>query len=274
MGGGIAQVLAASGRHVSLHDPLPGAPDRAIAAMERSLTRLAEKGGADPHEVLGRIEVVAEIVPADLMIEAVVEDPAVKEDVFRRADGALPEHAVLASNTSSIPIASLATATGRADRVIGMHFFNPVPVLKLVEVIPASSTSEETTAAIVQLARDLGKEPVRGARRPGIRGEPHPHAVRQRSGRCARRRRRVRRGDRHGRDVRVRPSAGTARARGPDRARHRSSRSWRCSSAASATRSTRRIRFCGSTSRPAGSAGSRAADSSCTADPHPGAVWP
>ena len=168
MGGGIAQVLAASGRHVSLHDPLPGAPDRAIAAMERSLTRLAEKGGADPHEVLGRIEVVAEIVPADLMIEAVVEDPAVKEDVFRRADAVLPEHAVLASNTSSIPIASLATATGRADRVIGMHFFNPVPVLKLVEVIPASSTSEETTAAIVQLARDLGKEPVLALDVPGF----------------------------------------------------------------------------------------------------------
>ncbi len=168
MGGGIAQVLAASGRHVSLHDPLPGATERAIAAMARSLAKLAEKGGAEPHEVLGRIQVVAEIVPADLLIEAVVEDPAVKEDVFRRADAVLPERAVLASNTSSIPIASLAAVTGRADRVIGMHFFNPVPVLKLVEVIRASSTSEETTAAIVELARDLGKEPVLALDVPGF----------------------------------------------------------------------------------------------------------
>ena len=116
MGAGIAQVLAASGRRVSLHDPLPGATDRAIEAMERSLTRLAEKGGADPPEVLGRIEVVAEIVPADLMIEAVVEDQALKQDLFRRADAALPAEAILASNTSSIPIATLAAVTGPAGR--------------------------------------------------------------------------------------------------------------------------------------------------------------
>ena len=93
------------------------------------------------------------------MIEAVVEDSAVKEEIFRRADEVLPAHAILASNTSSIPITSLAAATARPDRVIGMHFFNPVPVLKLVEVIRAESTSDETAAAIVALARDLGKEP-------------------------------------------------------------------------------------------------------------------
>jgi 3-hydroxybutyryl-CoA dehydrogenase len=84
----------------------------------------------------------------------------VKEDVFREADRALAPHAILASNTSSIPIASLAAATRRPERVIGMHFFNPVPVLKLVEVIRASTTSDETAAAIVALARELGKEPV------------------------------------------------------------------------------------------------------------------
>src|SRR5262249_19208719 len=133
MGGGIAQVVAASGRRVSLYDPFPGATDRALAAIEKSLAKLAEKGGADPGEVLPRIEVGDELVPADLMIEAVVEDGATKEDIFRRADAALPEKAILASNTSSIPIASLAAVTGRPDRVIGMHFFNPVPVLKLVE---------------------------------------------------------------------------------------------------------------------------------------------
>jgi 3-hydroxybutyryl-CoA dehydrogenase len=160
MGGGIAQVVAASGRDVALHDAQPGATDRALAAMERSLAKLAEKGGPAPADVLARIEVVGELVDADLLIEAVVEDAAVKEDVFRRADASLPEHAILASNTSSIPIGSLAAATGRPERVIGMHFFNPVPVLRLVEVIRAAATSDETAAAVVSLARDLGKEPV------------------------------------------------------------------------------------------------------------------
>jgi 3-hydroxybutyryl-CoA dehydrogenase len=160
MGGGIAQVVAVSGRRVSLYDPFPGATERSLDTMRRSLERLADKGGSDPDEVLSRIEPVDDLVPADLMIEAVVEDLAVKEDVFRRADAALPEHAVLASNTSSLPIGTLAAVTGRPAQVIGMHFFNPVPVLKLVEVIPAEVTSRETTAAIVELARELGKEPV------------------------------------------------------------------------------------------------------------------
>ena len=160
MGGGIAQVVAASGRRVSLLDPFPGATDRGLETMRRSLARLAEKGGAAPDEVMARIEVVDSLAPAELMIEAVVEDASVKEDVFRRADEALPPGAVLASNTSSIPIATLAAATGRPDRVIGMHFFNPVPVLRLVEIIPAESTSTETVSAVTALARDLGKEPV------------------------------------------------------------------------------------------------------------------
>jgi 3-hydroxybutyryl-CoA dehydrogenase len=160
MGGGIAQVMAASGRAVSLYDAAPGAVERGLETMRKSLTKLVEKGGPDPDEVLARVEPVDDLVPADLMVEAVVEDAKVKEDVFRRADGTLPPEAVLASNTSSIPISSLAAATGRPERVIGMHFFNPVPVLKLVEVIRASATSDETAAAIVSLARELGKEPV------------------------------------------------------------------------------------------------------------------
>ena len=128
--------------------------------MERSLSKLAEKGGPAPGPVLERIEVVDGLVPADLMIEAVVEEAAVKEDVFREADAVLPAGAILASNTSSIPIASLAAVTGRPDRVIGMHFFNPVPILKLVEVIRAATTSDETTSVVLALAHDLGKEPV------------------------------------------------------------------------------------------------------------------
>ena len=168
MGAGIAQVVAASGRRVSLHDSAPGAVERGLETMRRSLGKLAEKGGADPDEVLGRVAPAAEIVPADLMIEAVVEDQVVKEDIFRTADAALPPEAVLASNTSSIPITSLAAVTGRPDRVIGMHFFNPVPVLRLVEVIRAVQTSDETAAAIVQLARDLGKEPAEANDFPGF----------------------------------------------------------------------------------------------------------
>jgi 3-hydroxybutyryl-CoA dehydrogenase len=156
MGGGIAQVVAASGRRVSLYDAVPGATERALEAMRGSLAKL----GTEPGETLARVTVVDELVPADLMIEAVVEDAAAKEDVFRRADALLPEQAILASNTSSIPIGTLAGATGRRDRVIGMHFFNPVPVMSLVEVIRAAATSDETAAAIVALAREVGKEPV------------------------------------------------------------------------------------------------------------------
>jgi len=168
MGGGIAQVVAASGRRVSLHDAQPGATDRALAAMSKSLAKLAEKGGAQPDEVVGRVHVVADLVPADLMIEAVVEDARVKEEIFRRADGELPPEAVLASNTSSIPIASLAAATGRPEKVIGMHFFNPVPVLKLVEIIRARDTSDETAEAITELARELGKTPAVANDFPGF----------------------------------------------------------------------------------------------------------
>ena len=168
MGGGIAQVVAASGRRVSLHDAAPGAVDRGLDTMRKSLGKLAEKGGPDPDEILDRVEPVDDLVPADLMIEAVVEDAAVKEDVFRRADETLPPEAVLASNTSSIPISTLAAATSRADRVIGMHFFNPVPVLKLVEIVRGRETSDETAEAITELARELGKTPAIANDFPGF----------------------------------------------------------------------------------------------------------
>src|SRR5918992_6321342 len=169
MGGGIAQVMASSGRRVSLHDAQEGAVERSLGAMRKSLERLASKGAElDPDEVLARIEVRDDLVPADLMIEAVVEDARVKEDVFRRADDVLPPEAILASNTSSIPIASLAAATGRPDKVIGMHFFNPVPVMALVEVVSAPQTSDETRTAIVALAEELGKTPAKANDFPGF----------------------------------------------------------------------------------------------------------
>jgi 3-hydroxybutyryl-CoA dehydrogenase len=168
MGAGIAQVVAGSGRRVSLHDAAPDAAARGVDAMQKSLSRLAEKGGPDPGEVLGRVTVVDDLVPADLMVEAVVEDADVKHDVFRRADAVLPAEAVLASNTSSIPIGSLAAATQRPDRVIGMHFFNPVPVLELVEIIRGRDTSDDTAEAVTQLARELGKTPAVANDFPGF----------------------------------------------------------------------------------------------------------
>jgi 3-hydroxybutyryl-CoA dehydrogenase len=169
MGGGIAQVLAASGRRVSLHDAAPGAVDRGLETMKKSLERLASRGAEhDPDEVIARIAPVDDLVPADLMIEAVVEDREVKRAIFRSADETLSPAAILASNTSSIPIASLAAATGRPDRVIGMHFFNPVPVMALVEVVSTPETSDETRAAVVELARDLGKTPAEANDFPGF----------------------------------------------------------------------------------------------------------
>jgi 3-hydroxybutyryl-CoA dehydrogenase len=168
MGGGIAQVVAASGRRVSLYDAAPGAVDRGLGAMRKSLERLAEKGGADPDEVFERVQPVDDLVPADLMVEAVVEDAAAKEDVFRRADTTLPPEAILASNTSSIPITLLASVTARPDKVIGMHFFNPVPVLSLVEVVRGRETSDETAKAITRLAEELGKTPAVANDFPGF----------------------------------------------------------------------------------------------------------
>lgn len=167
MGAGIAQVVAASGRAVSLHDPYPGAVERALASMRKRIERRAD-ADVDVEGTLARVTPVDGLVAADLMIEAVVEDVAVKTDTFRRADEALPAEAVLASNTSSIPITRLAAATRRPDRVVGMHFFNPVPAIELVEVIRGLDTSDETADAVAELARDLGKTPAEARDLPGF----------------------------------------------------------------------------------------------------------
>ena len=168
MGAGIAQVVAASGREVLLYDSVPGAVERGLDTMERSLTKLHEKGGPPPDDVLSRVTPVEEVVDADLLIEAIVEHAETKKQLFRAADAALSAEAVLASNTSSIPITELAAVTTRPEKVIGMHFFNPVPVLALVEVIRAEQTSDETAEAIVALARELGKTPAEANDFPGF----------------------------------------------------------------------------------------------------------
>jgi 3-hydroxybutyryl-CoA dehydrogenase len=168
MGAGIAQVVAASGRDVLLHDTFPGAVERGLETIERSLAKLHEKGGPEPEGVLARITPVDALADADLMIEAIVENAEAKKELFRAADGTLAAGAVLASNTSSIPITELAAATSRPEQVIGMHFFNPVPVLALVEVIRADQTSDETAGAVVALARELGKTPAEANDFPGF----------------------------------------------------------------------------------------------------------
>ena len=169
MGSGIAQVMAASGRSVALHDAVPGAIEKGLAGMGKSLEKLAAKGAPhDPAEVLARVQAVDDLVDADLMVEAVVEHEAEKKDIFLRADAVLGPGAVLASNTSSIPIASLAAVTGRPERVVGMHFFNPVPVMALVEVVRASGTADEIVGEIVELARELGKTPAEVNDFPGV----------------------------------------------------------------------------------------------------------
>ncbi len=169
MGSGIAQIMAASGRTVILVDPVDGAVERALASIERGLEKLAARESTEhPGDVLARIEPADDLVPADLLVEAIVEDAAAKERLFRRADGVLPPEAVLASNTSSISISRLAAATRRPDKVIGMHFFNPVPVMALVEVIRGSATSHATADAIAGLARELGKTPAACNDAPGF----------------------------------------------------------------------------------------------------------
>jgi 3-hydroxybutyryl-CoA dehydrogenase len=170
MGGGIAQVVAASGRRVSLYDAAPGAVDRGLGAMRKSLEKLAEKDGAPPADVLGRVSPVDDLVPADLMIEAVVEDEAVKAKIFAELDECITDpDAVLASNTSSIPIMKIAAATKNPSRVLGLHFFNPVPVLPLVELITTLVTSEEAAATVEQFAGEvLRKQVVRCGDRSGF----------------------------------------------------------------------------------------------------------
>lgn len=160
MGAGIAEVVSMSGRSVSLTDASRAALDRSPGVIRASLERLRRKRpDLDPEAILERIELVDSIVPADLMIEAAVEDQAVKERIFREADSVLPTGAVIASNTSSISITALANVTQRPANVIGMHFFNPVPVMDVVEVIKGEATSEQTTAATRAFVEALGKWP-------------------------------------------------------------------------------------------------------------------
>jgi 3-hydroxybutyryl-CoA dehydrogenase len=175
MGSGIAQVFAQSGRHVLLVDEDRAALDRARSGIAASADKLLSKGHiTDEHRgwVADRVTFAQlddeHATEHDLAIEAIVELERPKRELLARLDRALPEHAIIASNTSSIPITALAAATSRPSHVVGMHFMNPVPMLDLVEVIPGIATDPTVTARICELARQLGKVPVESADTPGF----------------------------------------------------------------------------------------------------------
>jgi len=174
MGSGIAQVAAQAGLQVWLRDIEQRFVDRGLGVIEKNLARDVAKGRRteeDKAAILGRITGTTELAPAaecDLVIEAIVENLDAKLALFRELDGICPEGTLFASNTSSLPITQLAAVTRRPDRFIGMHFMNPVPVMKLVEVIRGIATSDETYATIRDLAEAMGKTPVEVNDFPGF----------------------------------------------------------------------------------------------------------
>ena len=163
MGNGIAQVAARAGYRVVMRDIREDFLERGVTAINKSLQRDVDKerlSGEEKQSIVGRIQTTTEwsdLSAATLVVEAVTEDLAVKTEVFKTLDQATPPTTILASNTSSISITKLGAATGRADKVIGMHFMNPVPVMKLIEVIRGMATSDETYERVRLLAEKLGK---------------------------------------------------------------------------------------------------------------------
>jgi 3-hydroxybutyryl-CoA dehydrogenase len=174
MGSGIAESAARAGLDVALHEPERDALDRSSERIRASVDRGVAGGKltqAEAGELLDRITTstaLGALSGADLVIEAVFEDPAVKGPIFRDLDRLLPETTVLASNTSSIPIAELASWTDHPERVLGLHFFSPVPVMKLVEIVVALDTSDETVERAEAFAERLGKAPIRTKDRSGF----------------------------------------------------------------------------------------------------------
>ena len=174
MGNGIAQVFAQAGFTVRLQDVASGALDRARNTITKSLAKFVEKGklsAEDRDAALGRLQTVADLgalADADYIVEAVVEDTPTKQGLFRRLDEMMKPEVILSSNTSSISITLLGAATRRPDRVLGMHFMNPVPLMTLVELIRGQATSAESMQVAFELCRKLGKTPVEAADYPGF----------------------------------------------------------------------------------------------------------
>ncbi|MGA8178592.1 MAG: 3-hydroxybutyryl-CoA dehydrogenase [Desulfobacterales bacterium] len=174
MGSGIAQVAAASGFEVIMNDIKTEFVERGFAAIKKNLKRSVEKGQMTDEEmdvVLGRIRTSADIHDmgsADVVVEAATENQSLKFQIFKDLDRICESHVILATNTSSIPIGRIAAQTHRPDKIIGMHFMNPVPVMKLIEIIPGLETSDETFNIIWDLALKLGKTPAQANDFPGF----------------------------------------------------------------------------------------------------------
>lgn len=174
MGSGIAQVCAQAGFAVTLYDVNEDALDQGFAAIRKSLSKFIEKGRmteVEKSEVLGRLKKSTRLKDAgsmDLIIEAVIENMTIKRTLFMELDELTPPHTILASNTSSLPITEIAAATKRPEKVIGMHFMNPVPVMKLVEIIRGLATSDEVYQAIEEVTHKLSKVPVEVNDFPGF----------------------------------------------------------------------------------------------------------
>ncbi len=173
MGSGIAQVTAQSGVEVLLADQDSDSLDRALAQIGKRLARLGEQGklNEDIDVIQERIQASSDLdrmAEADLVIEAVSEKESLKRSLFEQLDALCPPSTVLASNTSSISITNIASATKRPDRVVGIHFFNPVPLMPLVEIIRGAATSDETSAAVTRFAEHLGKTVIHAKDSPGF----------------------------------------------------------------------------------------------------------
>jgi 3-hydroxybutyryl-CoA dehydrogenase len=174
MGNGIAHVFAMKGFEVILNDISQVALDKAISTIEKNLDRMVAKEllkEEDKRLTLGRITTsvnLQESTQVDLVVEAATENMDLKLSIFKKLDELAPQNTILATNTSSISITKIASATLRPDRIIGMHFMNPVPVMKLVEVIRGFSTSDQTTSTVMNLSKDLGKIPVEVNDYPGF----------------------------------------------------------------------------------------------------------
>jgi 3-hydroxybutyryl-CoA dehydrogenase len=173
MGNGIAQVAATSGYSVTLMDVIPEQLERARLTISKSASKLLEKGAInqDQRDAALNIPLTSSLegaTSADLVIEAASENPDLKLKLFGDLDQLAPPHAILASNTSSISLTRIAGVTRRPQQVIGMHFMNPVPLMRLVEVIRGLATSDETTATILEVCRAMGKEPIEAQDAPGF----------------------------------------------------------------------------------------------------------
>ncbi|WP_142827110.1 3-hydroxybutyryl-CoA dehydrogenase [Planococcus soli] len=174
MGSGIAQVCAQAGLKVKLNDMKQEAYERGIGTITKNLSRNVEKGRMREEEktaVLGRITPSLDLKDAhdvDIVIEAAVENMAIKHSIFKTLDEVAPKHAILATNTSSLPITEIAAVTNRPEQVIGMHFMNPVPVMKLVEIIRGLATSDEVYKKVEEMTLQLSKTPVEVNDFPGF----------------------------------------------------------------------------------------------------------